>query len=453
MNEKLKIGDICEINITDISSTGEGIGRSNGFTLFASGILPGETAKVQITKMNKNFGLAETIEKTTLSDKRISPPCQFYENCGGCNIMHLDYEEGLKYKGSGIVQNLKRIGKVNSIENIKITPSPEIFHYRNNMQFPVGYDRNSVYVGLYSNKSHIVIPVDNCILADKGSSQVIQIVEQFLNETGLTAYDTKTGRGTVRHISYRTNKHLTEKMVTIVINADSLKNSDTLAERLSTVEGMKSINVNINKNPNSPTFGHITKNIWGQEGYITDFIGKYQFRVAPDAFFQVNPHITDVMYKKVLEFANPTKSDEVIDAYCGAGTISIFISEYVKKVIGVDISESSIANANTNSALNSILNTEFIHGDATDVIPNLLNKGKRPNIIIVDPPRKGLNQKMINAIKSAKIRKIVYVSCDNATLARDIKQFSEVGYSVKGIEAFDMFCWSCHVETVCLLEL
>ena len=447
----MTIGDIYTVNITDISSTGEGIGRVDGFILFAPGLLTGETAKVQVTKTGKSFGTAKVIEKITLSDKRISPPCPYYENCGGCNIMHLDYEEGLKYKSAAIVQNLKRIGKVQSIEKVDIISAGPIFRYRNNMTLPVGYSKKGPYIGLFSKKSNDVVPIKDCLLADVHLSKVIDIAEKFLKENGTSVYNPKTGKGVIRHIAYRASTQTGEKMLTCVINANYLINSGVLSSKLSKIGGMKSININKNKKPDGPTLGNTTKNIYGQE-YITDFIGKYQFRITPETFFQVNPYITKLMYEKLLEFADIQKNDTVLDAYCGVGAISIFISEYAEKVIGVEISDKSIKNAIENAALNRVLNTEFIQGDAAEVIPDLLSRGTHPNVIIVDPPRKGLNANMINAITSAKIKKVVYISCDSATLSRDIKQFAEAGYAVKAITAFDMFCWTTHVETVVLLQ-
>jgi len=447
----VEIGEIYEIKITDISKDGEGIGKVNGFTLFVKNMLPGEIAEVRVSKTYKNFGFAEPVKHITMSSKRIAPPCKHYYNCGGCSTMHLDYSEGLKYKAASIASNLKRIGKVSSLGNVNITPSHEIFRYRNNMQFPVGYDKNGAYLGLHSLKSHIVTAIDDCLLANDSATEIIQIVNEFLNENKITAYDPQTNRGIMRHISYRTNIHQDEKMITFVINSDGLKNSEILAKRLSAVSGMKSINININKKPNAPTFGPVTKNIWG-ETFITDSIGKFKFRVSPDAFFQVNPYVTEEMYKKVLEFLNPTKNDEIIDAYCGAGTISIFIADYVKKVTGIEISSDSVKNATENAVLNDISNVEFIKGDAAYILLDL-RKSKRPTAIIVDPPRKGLSNEMVNAIISSKIKKIVYVSCDSATFARDIKQFNSADYLLKKIEAFDMFCHSTHAETVSLLEL
>ena len=448
----MTISDTFITNIIDISSIGEGIGKVDGFTLFVPGLLPGETAKVQVTKKSKSFGSAKVIEKIILSDKRITPPCPYYENCGGCNIMHLDYKEGLKYKSAAIVQNLKRIGKVQSIDSIDIISAQPIFRYRNNMTLPVGYSKKGPYIGLFSEKSNKVVPIKDCLLTDVYLSKVISIVEKFLKENGTSVYNPQTGKGVIRHIAYRTSIQTGEKMLTFIINANYLINSGVLASRLSKIDGMKSVNINKNKKLNAPTFGGVTKNIWGQD-YITEFIGKYKFRIAPDTFFQVNPHITELMYKKVLEFADIQKNDIVLDAYCGVGAISVFMAEHAQKVIGVEISDKSIKTAAENAAINAASNTEFIQGDASKVIPDLLSKGISPNIIIVDPPRKGLDSNMIDSITSAKIKKIIYVSCDSATLSRDIKQFIESGYSIKGITAFDMFCWTTHVETVCLLEL
>lgn len=462
------------VTIEDLSVEGEGIGKisegelgkENGFPLFIKDTVIGDVAKVRVIKVKKNYGYGRLMEIITPSPNRVKPLCPVARQCGGCTLQCMTYEEQLKFKRRKVENNLRRIGGLKDIEVPMTLGMEKPWRYRNKAQVPFGLDKEGICAGFYAGRTHTIIDSEDCLIAPEINQTIIREIKSFMEEYHVAPYDEERGTGIVRHALIRVGFHTGQILVCLVINADSLPHADKLTERLLKIQGMTSVCLNINKKKTNVILGEKVVNLFGP-GYLEDKIGEVTFQISPQSFFQVNPSQTEVLYKKALEFAGLTGQETVWDLYCGIGTISLFLARSAKKVYGVEIIPAAIEDARGNAARNGLDNTEFFVGKAEEVLPEWYEKRdskeeRHADVIVVDPPRKGCDSVLLDTITAMHPDRIVYVSCDSATLARDLKYLtekvcnegkeSEYRYQVEKVQPVDMFPWSAHVETVCLLS-
>lgn len=455
---KLSKNEVVSVRIEDIGVNGEGIGKIDGYTLFVKDAIVGDYAKVRITKPLNNYAYARLEEIITPSEVRVAPKCPVAKTCGGCQIQEMDYKAQLEFKKNKVKNNIERIGGITDFEIADTLGMEEPYHYRNKAQYPVGEDKDgNIIMGFYAGRTHSIVPCTDCVIGDTVNKEILKIIKQFMTEFKIRPYDEATNKGLVRHVLIRKGFKTGEIMVCLVINGNKLTNESVLVERLRSVRGMTSVSLNINKENTNVILGSRVVNLYG-DGYITDYIGLIKFHISPLSFYQVNPKQTQVLYGKALEFAGLTGKETVWDLYCGVGTISLFLAKLAKKVYGVEIIPEAIADARNNAKLNNIKNAEFFVGKAEEVMPQYYENQQKQGIeasadvIVVDPPRKGCDERLLATIIKMEPEKVVYVSCDSATLARDLKFLCENGYEIKKVQPVDMFAHSVHVETVCLLS-
>ena len=459
MNKNEKI----VVKIEDIGVNGEGIGKVEGYTLFVKDALIGDTVEAVITKAKKNYGYAKMLKILDASPHRVERKCPVARQCGGCQIQELSYEAQLDFKTKKVYGNLERIGGF-SPEFLDTVMEPicgmeEPFYYRNKAQFPIGTDREgNIVTGFYAGRTHQIIPNMECALGVSVNQKILQIIVDFMNQYGVSAYNEETGRGLVRHVLIRYGFTTKEIMVCLVINGDNFPKSEKLVDKLVQIEGMTSITYSVNKENTNVIMGKEIGVLWGQ-GYITDYIGDVKYQISPLSFFQVNPVQTEKLYGLALEYAGLKGNETVWDLYCGIGTISLFLAQKVKKVYGVEIVPQAIDDARNNAKINGIENAEFFVGKAEEVLPEYYARYEKEHgekayadVIVVDPPRKGCDETLLDTMVEMKPERIVYVSCDSATLARDLKYLCERGYEIQRVKPVDQFPHTVHVETVVLLS-
>jgi 23S rRNA (uracil1939-C5)-methyltransferase len=440
------------IEITDLGVNGEGIGKKDGFTFFVDKALPGETVEIIATKLKKNYGYGRLVTVINPSPDRKTPECPVAGKCGGCSLQHLEYSAQLKFKTEKVRQNLMRIGGFENVEVLPAIGMDNPTRYRNKAQYPVSGINGELVCGFYANHSHRVIPCEDCLINLEENKDIIAAVKRFMDRCKLTAYDEVEHRGFLRHIVIKNGFHTGEAMVCLVVNAKSFKYKSELVEALSCIDSIKSVVISYNTDKTNIILGNKTETVYGQP-YITDTIDKLRFKISPLSFFQVNPVQTEKLYSTALDFAGLTGSETVIDAYCGIGTISLFLAQKAKKVYGVEIVPEAIAAAKENAEINNITNAEFFAGKSEEVVPTLhKEKGVTPDVMVVDPPRKGCEESLLKLMLDMNPHTIVYVSCDSATLARDLKILCNDKYEIKKVQPVDMFPHTVHVETVCLLS-
>lgn len=438
------------VEITGLTSEGSGVARIEGFTVFVENALPKEQVEIKIVKVLKNYAFGKLLRIIEPAPGRVEPSCGVVKRCGGCQLQHMSYETQLQYKTQQVKDALERLGGLKDVVIHDTIGMEEPWRYRNKAQFPVGLD-GDVMIGFYANRSHEIIDTTQCAIQDSVNDVVIQAVREFIKKYDISVYDENTGKGLIRHIVTRRGFRTTEVMVCIVINGDSVPCDKALVEMLKgRIAGLKSVVFNVNKKNTNVILGDRNIVIFGEEA-IYDYIGEFKFRISPLSFFQVNPIQTEVLYNKALEYAGLKGDETVFDAYCGIGTISLFLSKNAKKVYGVEIVPQAIENARENAKLNNITNTEFIVGESETVIPDMYKKGIKADVIVVDPPRKGCDERLLDVIAQMAPERVVYVSCNPATLARDLKYLSERGYRVKEIQPVDMFPQTTHVEAIVLM--
>lgn len=443
------------LNIEALGYEGEGIAKIDGYPVFISGALIGEKVKVNIIKVKKNFAYGKLIEILEESPERREPKCSSYNMCGGCTLQHLSYEGQLDYKFSRVKDCIRKIGGLDeSIVNYPIGMDG-VYRYRNKVQFPVGLVNGKLSIGFFSEKSHEIIDMDTCLLQDEESERIVSIIRNWMNKYSIMPAK-KDGKlfknGLVRHIVIRKAFKTDEVMVILVTTNKKIPYVNELINSLnSNNNSIKSIIQNINDKDTNLVMGEKCMTLCGSD-YICDYIGEYKFNISPLSFFQVNPVQTEVLYNKALEYASLSGDEIVFDAYCGTGTISLFLSQKAKKVYGVEIIPQAIDNAKVNAEINNINNAEFFVGKSEEIIPKLIDDGIIPDVIVVDPPRKGCDSKLLDALGKATPKKIVYVSCDPSTLARDLKYLENQGYKTVEVQPVDMFPMTKHVETVVLLS-
>ena len=448
-----KKNDLATVTITDMGHDGEGIGKIDGYTLFVKDTVIGDTAEVKIMKAKKNYAYARLMRLITPSDRRTDPVCPYARQCGGCQIQELKYEEQLRFKEEKIRENLTRIGGFSEVPMEPIIGMENPYHYRNKAQFPVGTDKNgNLITGFYAGRTHTIIHNTRCYLGAEQNEEILNCVLEYMRENKISAYNETTGQGLVRHILIRCGFKTGEGMVCLVINGRRLPAAEKLAEKLCRIKGMTSITYSVNMERTNVIMGKEIRPVWGKN-YITDYIGEIQYQISPLSFFQVNPVQTERLYGTALEYAGLTGKETVWDLYCGIGTISLFLAQKAKMVYGVEIIPQAIEDAERNAGINGIENAQFFVGKAEEVLPEKYEKeGVHADVIVVDPPRKGCDEALIRTMVEMQPEKIVYVSCDPATLARDLKRICEGGYEIRRVRGVDMFPETVHVETVCLLS-
>lgn len=470
--------DLIELTIEDIGTDGAGIGKYDGMTFFVKDAVIGDKVLAKIMKLKKHYGYARLMEIKEASPDRVEPRCLYARSCGGCQIQQMSYESQLEFKQRKVRGNLIRLGGFDEafIDGVMepIVGMEEPFEYRNKAQFPVGINADGeIVTGFYAGRTHSIIANTNCVLGVSINETVLQTVLSFMKDFQVSAYDEKTKKGLVRHILIRYGFDSKEIMVCLIVNAKKLPHEDILAERLSQIAGMKSISLNTNMKNTNVILGEKTRTIWG-EPTITDVLylrdvsdfsrkgDKTIYRISPQSFYQVNPIQTEKLYSLALDYAGLTGNETVWDLYCGIGTISLFLARSAKQVYGVEIVPQAIEDAKNNAKLNGIENAEFFVGKAEEVLPEFYANAKglsdkdesmrHPDVIVVDPPRKGCDEKCLQTMLKMQPERIVYVSCDSATLARDLRVLCDGGYELKKVRAVDQFGHTVHVETVCLLS-
>lgn len=447
-----KKNDVVTVTIEDMGTDGEGIGKVDGFTLFIKDALIGDVVEAKLMKVKKNYGYARLMNIITPSPDRVEPKCPVYRQCGGCQIQALDYQAQLKFKERKVRGNLERIGGFTDLPLEPIIGMEEPYHYRNKAQFPVGTDKNGeIVTGFYAGRTHDIIPNTKCYLGTKVNEEILQVVLEYMKKYNVSAYDEASGKGLVRHILIRTGFTSGEIMVCLVVNGKKLPKSEKLVEALTKIQGMTSITLNTNEKRTNVILGEEIHLLWGTT-YIQDNIGDITYRISPLSFYQVNPVQTRKLYETALEYADLKGEETVWDLYCGIGTISLFLAQKAKMVYGVEIVPQAIEDARENAVLNNIENAKFYVGKAEEVLPELYEQeGIYADVIVVDPPRKGCDEKCLETIVKMQPKRVVYVSCDSATLARDLRYLCDRGYEVKRGRACDMFPMTGHVESCVLL--
>ena len=446
------------LKIEDMGVDGAGIGKADGMTFFVKDAVIGDVVRAKVMKLKKTYGYARLMELLEASPDRVEPKCPYYRQCGGCQIQALSYEKQLEFKERKVRNNLERIGGFSEIPMEPIVGMEEPYHYRNKAQFPVGTDKDGhIVTGFYAGRTHTIIPNRDCALGLPVNREILDLVIDFMEKYHVSAYDEKTGKGLVRHVLIRCGFTSKEKMVCLIINGKSLPHSEKLVEALRKIDGMTSISINCNTGRTNVILGRKTVVLWGQE-YITDQIGEISYEISPVSFYQVNPVQTEKLYGLAVEYADLHGEENVWDLYCGIGTISLFLAQKAKQVYGVEIIPQAIENAKRNAVKNGIENAEFFVGKSEEVLPEFYEKeaaaGRKAHadVIVVDPPRKGCDEKLLETIVKMAPDRVVYVSCDSATLARDLKILCENGYELKRVRAVDQFCHTVHTESVCLME-
>ncbi|WP_195336344.1 23S rRNA (uracil(1939)-C(5))-methyltransferase RlmD [Paraclostridium bifermentans] len=441
-----------EVDVVDIGQGGVGIGKHDGFTVFVDGGLISDKLKVKITKSKKNYAVGEIVEIIEKSPFRVERVCSDkLSDCGGCQIQELDYQKQLDIKTNEVKQTISRIGKLNDTLVHPTLGMDNPFRYRNKAQFPIQKIDGKTVIGFYKKKSHDVIPTDKCIIQHDVNDKIIKIIKTYIKAYNVSIYDEKTHTGVLRHLVTKVGFETKEVMVVLVANGKKLPYLNELASVLKeNVPGFKTLVLNTNREKTNVILGKENKVIYG-DGKINDYIGDLVFEISPLSFFQVNPSQTEVLYNKALEYADLKENDTVFDIYCGIGTISLFLAQKAKKVYGVEIVGEAIKDAKINAKLNKLENTEFFVGKAEEVVPKLYKEGKTANVVVVDPPRKGCEESVLDTIVSMEPDKVVYVSCNPSTLARDLAYLDERGYKCKEIQPVDMFPHTMHVESVALL--
>lgn len=449
----MKKDDFVTLTIEDMGVDGEGIGHVDGCTLFVKDALIGDVIKAKIMKMKKNYGYARMMEILTPSKDRVEPKCAFHKQCGGCQIQALSYEKQLEYKKKKVLNNLTRIGGLKDLPEFDVIGMDNPYHYRNKAQFPFGTDKNGeVVTGFYAGRTHSIISNTNCYLGVEENQQILEIILNHLKKYNIPAYDEQTGRGLLRHVLIRKGFVTGELMVCLILNGTRMPEAKELVEELIKIPGMTSITINVNTKQTNVIMGQEMRSVWGQD-YITDYIGNVKYQISPLSFYQVNPVQTRKLYERALEYAEVESGETVWDLYCGIGTISLFLAQKAKQVYGVEIVPQAIEDAKHNAALNGFTNAEFYVGKAEEVLPEKYREeGIKADVIVVDPPRKGCDEALLQTIVQMKPKRVVYVSCDSATLARDLKYLTAEGYEIAKGTVVDQFPHTVHTEAVVKLE-
>ena len=457
MTEKKKApiqkNDYIDVVFEDLTHEGSGVAKVEGYPIFVPFGLPGEKARIKVTKINKGYAFGRLMELLEESTDRVEPPCPIYRQCGGCQLQHLSYEGQLKAKEKMVREIMARIGKLPDVPVHPVLGMTEPWNYRNKAQVPVGEMEGGLVAGFYAKRSHEIINMDECLIQVTENDDTVRTVKKICEKYRVRAYDERNHKGLLRHIMVRHGQVTGEIMVVLVTRTPELPHArEIIKDIIESVPGIKSIIQNVNALKTNVILGSKTNVLWGAE-VIHDYIGDVKFAISPRSFYQVNPTQTKVLYDKTLEYANLSGNETVIDAYCGIGTISLFLAQKAKKVYGVEIVPEAIEDAKKNAELNGITNVDFAVGSAETVIPAWYEEGITADVLVVDPPRKGCDENLLKTIAEMKPKKVVYVSCNPATLARDLMYLEEHGYKTVEVQPVDMFPQTMHVESVAKLIL
>ncbi|TRM11584.1 23S rRNA (uracil(1939)-C(5))-methyltransferase RlmD [Lentibacillus cibarius] len=450
----VKKNQTVTLTFEDLTHEGNGVGKINGYPLFVPYALPGEVGDVKVVKVKKNFGFGKLLDLHTSSPERVEPPCDVFYKCGGCQLQHMSYDAQLTMKQDQVRNTLKKIAH---LEHVQVHPTigmKDPWRYRNKVQMPVGAKADGELItGFYQKRSHRIIEgMETCIIQDEENDRMVEAVRRIADRLGITAYDEETDQGVLRHIMVRTGEETNDAMIILVTRTQKLPHRDELVKELTgTYPHIKSIVHNINDKQTNVILGKKTEIVWG-DAYIYDKIGDVTFAISPQSFYQVNPKQTKVLYEKAMEYAQISSTDTVVDAYCGIGTISLFLAQQAKQVYGVEVVPEAVEDAKKNATLNGITNAAFYVGEAEKVMSWWTAQGMRPDVIVVDPPRKGCDEELLKAMTDMQPERIVYVSCNPSTLARDLRILEDSGYEVKEVQPVDMFPQTMHVECVSWLE-
>ncbi|MET3210469.1 UNVERIFIED_CONTAM: 23S rRNA (uracil1939-C5)-methyltransferase [Paenibacillus sp. PvR008] len=444
--------DEAEMDIIGMNHDGEGVGRVEGFTLFVPGALPGEKVRIKVLKTKKQYGYAKLLDIVQASPDRIAAPCAIYDQCGGCQIQHMSYEAQLGWKRQHVVDVLERIGKLSVVKVHPTLGMSEPWRYRNKAQVPIGVTEGGLVGGFYARGSHRIVDMETCLIQDKRNDEVVTRVKEIGRTLGISAYNEETGRGLLRHVVVKTAFRTGEMMLVLVTNGRDIPHVDAwIGSIREHIPHVASICQNVNTKRTNVIFGDETRVLWGRD-VIYDYIGNVQFAISARSFYQVNPVQTEVLYSKTVEYAGLTGKETVIDAYCGIGTISLFLAQHADQVYGVEIVKEAIEDARSNALLNNMRNVKFEVGASEDVIPAWKEQGITADVIVVDPPRKGCDPRLLETILEMKPERVVYVSCNPSTLARDLRILEDGGYRTLEVQPVDMFPHTVHVEAVVRIE-
>ncbi|MGV3487241.1 MAG: 23S rRNA (uracil(1939)-C(5))-methyltransferase RlmD [Tuberibacillus sp.] len=443
--------DMITANITDLTHEGAGVAKVEGYTLFVPDSLPGEKAKIRVIHTKKDYGYGRVEEILEKSPDRIDPPCEIYGRCGGCQLQHLSYDAQLKYKQKQVEDALARLGGLTDIRVLPTLGMDNPWVYRNKTQVPVADRDRELIAGFYQKHSHRIIEMDHCLITDETVDEIIQEVKKIAKDAGIKPYDEATHSGVLRHIIVRIGRETGEVMVVLVTKTNDLPHRKQFISGLTEkYPQIKSIAHNVNSKRTNVIYGDVTRTIWGRD-VIYDNIGSVKFAISARSFYQINPQQTRVLYGKALDYAELSGNETVIDAYCGIGTISLFLAQKAGKVYGVEIVPEAIEDAKANAELNGLDNAVFEAGKSEDVIPAWYKKGIKADVIVVDPPRKGCDEALLRTIIDMKPKRVVYVSCNPSTLARDLRILEDGGFKTVEVQPVDMFPQTTHVE--CVLQL
>lgn len=440
------------VDVIDYGMDGEGIAKINDFTIFIPNAMKGERVKILIVKVLSSYAYAKILEIIEKSPYRIEPDCETYKRCGGCDLRHIDYEETLNIKQQ-MVQNLVNKNLNKKIEVQKTIGMGNPYNYRNKAQYPVGINKqNEAVVGVFAKRTHEIIPIKNCLIQTDISQKIAFAVQKFITQKQISVYNEKTREGLIRHIVIKIGMRSHEIMCILVVNGKKIPYENELIEMLVKTYNVKTVVKNINTKNTNVIMGSENITLHG-DGYIYDILGDYTFKISPMSFYQVNPVQAELLYNEAIEMADLQKDEILFDLYCGIGTIGIFASSYVKKVYGIEIVEEAIKDAKENAKINNIKNIEFIAGDVEKTFSNLIEKKQiYPDAIIVDPPRKGLDKRTISNILAIEPKKLTYISCNPATMVRDLALLQEK-YEIHKIQPVDMFPFTSNIETIAILKL
>lgn len=448
----VKKNDYIDVEFVDLTHEGQGVAKIDGFPVFVPGGLPGESAQIKILNVKKNYGYGKLIEIREKSPYRVEIPKEDMHKYGGCQLHHMSYEGQLQFKQNLVEQTLTRIGKLQDVNIHPIIGMEQPFHYRNKAQVPVGERNGRLITGFYKPRTHEIIDTDESVIHMEAINDAIKIVKEICSELGVAAYNEEAHTGVLRHIMARFGRKTDELMIVLITRTEKLPHREEIVGKIvAALPNVKSIVHNVNPKRTNVILGEKTQVLWGQD-VIYDYIGNVKFAISPRSFYQVNPVQTQVLYDKALAYAGLTGEEIVFDAYCGIGTISLFLAQQAKKVYGVEVVPDAINDAKKNADLNGITNVEFTVGEAETVIPNWAKEGIHADVIVVDPPRKGCDAALLKTIIEMKPKRVVYVSCNPATLARDLGILEADDYQTVEVQPVDMFPMTMHVEVVVLMS-
>ncbi|MBD7986104.1 23S rRNA (uracil(1939)-C(5))-methyltransferase RlmD [Sporosarcina sp. Sa2YVA2] len=445
--------DRLNVYVEDLTHDGSGVAKVEGYPLFIPGALPGEQVEVKVGKTLKNYGFAKLLNVIEASPQRVEPPCPVFWDCGGCQMQHLSYEGQLIQKQKQVRDVMDRIAKLPDVPVHPVKGMDNPWRYRNKSQIPFGEQNGRIISGFYKSRTHQIVDTDVCIIQSEEADELMATLKREMLILGMDAYNERTHKGMLRHLIVRKGKATGEVMVVLVTSKRKFPQQEAVVTMIKRViPEVTSIMHNVNSEKTNVIFGNETSCLYGKS-FIIDSIGDIDFEISARSFYQVNPEQTEVLYGQALEYAQLTGSETVIDAYCGIGTISLFLAQQAKEVYGVEIVPQAIEDAKRNAELNGIDNAHFEAGPAEEVIPKWYEQGKRFDVLVVDPPRKGCDEKLLQTILTYKPKRVVYVSCNPGTLARDLRILEDGGYKTQEVQPVDMFPQSSHVECVALIEL